>query len=99
MQEEQEESEFGDFEEILEESENEEEQPVEQEGYVRARWPKNGEIIGTIIQRYGGNRMEVMATDGKILEAKETGRVIKVCGLKNYFNDKPMNSDWTPIKI
>jgi len=43
--------------------------------------------------------VEVMATDGKILEAKETGRVIKVCGLKNYFNDKPMNSDWTPIKI
>jgi len=74
MQEEQEESEFGDFEEILEESENEEEQPVEQEGYVRARWPKNGEIIGTIIQRYGGNRMEVMATDGKTRNCRVPGK-------------------------
>jgi len=41
---------------------------------------------------------EVQATDGKILTAKNTGRTIKVCGLKNYFNDKPMDANWTPVQ-
>jgi len=70
----QEESEFGDFEEILEDSENEEERIQEQEGFVRARWPKNGEVIGTIIQRYGGNRMEVLGTDGKTRNCRVPGK-------------------------
>src|SRR3989344_5124215 len=70
----QEESEFGDLEEILEDSENEEERIQEQEGCVRARWPKNGEVIGTIIQRYGGNRMEVLGTDGKTRNCRVPGK-------------------------
>lgn len=71
----EEDNEFGDFEEILDESqeeENQEEQP--QEGFVRARWPKNGEIIGTIVQRYGGNRMEVLTTDGKTRNCRVPGK-------------------------
>jgi translation initiation factor 1A len=70
-----EDNEFGDFEEILDgsEEETEEEQPIEG-GFVRARWPKNGEIIGTIVQRYGGNRMEVLTTDGKTRNCRVPGK-------------------------
>ncbi|MEK6915858.1 MAG: translation initiation factor eIF-1A [Nanoarchaeota archaeon] len=71
----EEDQEFGDFEEILDESSNEDEEvPQEQEGFVRARWPKNGEIIGTIIQRYGGNRMEILTTDGKTRNCRVPGK-------------------------
>ncbi len=71
---EEEENEFGDFEEILDESQDSEETPQEQEGFVRARWPKNGELIGSIVQRYGGNRMEVLATDGKTRNCRVPGK-------------------------
>lgn len=70
----EEENEFGDFEEILDESQDSEEMPQEQEGFVRARWPKNGELIGSIVQRYGGNRMEVLATDGKTRNCRVPGK-------------------------
>lgn len=71
----EEEHEFGDFEEILNESQEEQEEaPVEQESFVRARWPKKDEIIGTIVQRYGGNRMEVLTTDGKTRNCRVPGK-------------------------
>ena len=73
-EEKEEENEFGDFQEILEGVEQPEEIVQEQEGFVRARWPKNGEIIGTIIKRYGGNRMEVLATDGKTRNCRVPGK-------------------------
>jgi translation initiation factor 1A len=70
-------AEFGDFEQILDESENEDSensQQPQQEVFVRARWPKNGEMIGTIVQRYGGNRMEVLGTDGKTRNCRVPGK-------------------------
>lgn len=73
----EEENEFGDFEEILDESQNESDNPEEeqqQEGFVRARSPRNGEMIGTIVQRYGGNRMEVLTTDGKTRNCRVPGK-------------------------
>ena len=69
----EEDSEFGDFEEILDENAQESEE-IPQEGFVRARWPKKGEVIGKIIQRYGGNRMEVLATDGKTRNCRVPGK-------------------------
>lgn len=74
MDNEKEDNEFGDFEEILEGNEEPQEAPLESEGFVRARWPKNGEIIGTIVQRYGGNRMEVLTTDGKTRNCRVPGK-------------------------
>ena len=74
MDNEKEDNEFGDFEEILEGNEELQETPLETEGFVRARWPKNGEIIGTIVQRYGGNRMEVLTTDGKTRNCRVPGK-------------------------
>ncbi len=71
----EEESEFGDFEEIADESqENESENIQTEEGFVRARVPKKGELIGKIVQRYGGNRMEILATDGKTRNCRVPGK-------------------------
>ncbi|MEK6836516.1 MAG: translation initiation factor eIF-1A [Nanoarchaeota archaeon] len=70
----EEENDFGDFEEILDEGHEVEETSTEPEGFVRARWPKKEEIIGTIVQRYGGNRMEVLATDGRTRNCRVPGK-------------------------
>lgn len=63
---------FGDFEEI-----NEDGAPVvttEQGIPVRVRLPRQGEFIGVIIQRLGGNRMEVNCSDGKTRNCRVPGR-------------------------
>ncbi|MEK6894170.1 MAG: translation initiation factor eIF-1A [Nanoarchaeota archaeon] len=70
----EEDNEFGDFEEILDGTQEEPQEEQQPEGFVRARWPKNGEIIGTIVQRYGGNRMEVLTTDGKTRNCRVPGK-------------------------
>ena len=70
----EEDHEFGDFEEILDESHEQEEQTEEQPQFVRARWPKKGEVIGVIVQRYGGNRMEIHSTDGKTRNCRVPGK-------------------------
>ncbi len=41
---------------------------------VRVRMPRKGEFIGLILQRYGGNRMEVLSTDGKKRNCRVPGR-------------------------
>jgi len=73
----EEDHEYGDFEEILDEHEKESgEHPQNQEpeGFVRARIPRKDEVIGTIVQRYGGNRMEVLTTDGKTRNCRVPGK-------------------------
>ena len=66
------ESEFGDFEEVKEEQKGRPE--VVQEAPTRVRMPRGKELIGIIVQRYGGNRMEVLATDGKVRNCRVPGR-------------------------
>lgn len=64
-------TEYGDFEEIGDE------QAVAQnngEGVQRIRMPKGEEKIGLIIQRYGGNRMDVKTSDGKNRNCRVPGR-------------------------
>jgi translation initiation factor 1A len=41
---------------------------------TRVRTPRRGEVIGIIVQRYGGNRMEVKSTDGKSRNCRVPGR-------------------------
>lgn len=64
---------FGDFEEVKEENPN---QPQSQElqGFTRVRMPRGKELIGVIVQRLGGNRMEVKTTDGKTRNCRVPGR-------------------------
>src|SRR3989344_6084722 len=64
---------FGDFEETSEDLAK----PkgiVGQEAPTRVRLPRNGEVIGIILQRLGGNRMEVKCTDGKTRNCRVPGR-------------------------
>ncbi len=64
---------FGDFEEIHEESYNENGQDG-QNIPVRVRMPRNKEMIGVIIQRLGGNKMDVKTTDGKTRNCRVPGK-------------------------
>lgn len=62
---------FGDFEEIKEEGQVVE---AEQQQTGRVKMPQKGEYIGIIMQRLGGNRMEVKCTDGKTRNCRVPGR-------------------------
>jgi len=44
---------------------NKEPSAPEHEGPIRVRTPKNNQLIGVILQRYGAARMLVKCTDGK----------------------------------
>ena len=60
---------YGEFKEVVEGQ-----QMTEGEAPVRVRTPRHGEIIGVILQRLGGNRMEVRATDGKTRNCRVPGK-------------------------
>lgn len=63
---------YGDFEEIVEEgvqSNNQQEQQI-----TRVRMPGKGEFIGVVVQRFGGKRMEVKSNDGKSRNCRVPGR-------------------------
>jgi len=62
---------FGDFEEIKEETKKENE---EENIPKRTRQPKKGQFIGIVTQRLGGNRMSVKTTDGKTRNSRVPGR-------------------------
>ena len=67
-----EEVDYGDFEEVVEPGV---EQPQgEQQIPTRVKMPRNGEVIGVIVQRLGGNRMEVKGVDGKTRNCRVPGR-------------------------
>ncbi len=50
------------------------ERPREGDGPVRVKKPREGEFVGLIVQRYGGNRMEVQCNDGKVRNGRVPGR-------------------------
>jgi len=69
------ESDFGDFQEIKEDKEKESKnQKQEPQFPSRVRMPRNNELIGVIIRRLGGNKMEILATDGKTRNCRVPGR-------------------------
>jgi translation initiation factor 1A len=65
--------EYGDFEEIKEES-NEQKPQEEQIIPTRIRMPRKGQLIGVVVQRLGGKRMSIKATDNKIRNCRVPGR-------------------------
>ena len=73
---------YGDFEEVVNPD-----APVvpgqnPEQGFVRARMPRQGELLGVILQRYGGNRMEVKTTDGKSRNCRVPGKYKKKLWLR-----------------
>lgn len=64
---------YGEFEEITDNA-RQVQGNDEQNMPVRVRMPRTGEFIGIILQRYGGNRMEVLSTDGKKRNCRVPGR-------------------------
>jgi len=67
---------FGDFEEIKEDSKLKDQGNQQQEQQIpqRVRMPRDKELIGIIVLRLGGNRMEVKTTDGKTRNCRVPGR-------------------------
>ncbi len=75
------EEESNDFEEVNEEGKPlEPGQPVPEGG--RVRLPRKGEVIGVVMQRFGGNRMEVLGTDGKKRNCRVPGRYKRMLWLR-----------------
>jgi len=73
-----------DFEEIVEETGKGTPNAVggEQPEVARVRMPRKGELIGVVLQRFGGNRMEVQCTDGKKRNCRVPGRFKRVLWLR-----------------
>ncbi len=93
-----EQDEFGDFEEVKEEDSGK--KPVvaeqgEQEVSARVKLPHKGELIGVVVQRLGGNKMEVKATDGKTRNSRVPGRFKRRMWLRpgNFVIIAPWESD------
>lgn len=92
---------FGDFEE---EGNSENTTNVAVDGIsmpVRVRMPRKGEIIGMVVQRLGGNRMEVQCTDGKTRNCRVPGRFKRSMWLKlkNIVLVEPWEFDNTKADI
>lgn len=64
---------YGDFEEVKEELPAGT-QPLVPSMPIRVRVPRNGELIGVITQRLGGNKMDVNCSDGKSRNCRVPGR-------------------------
>ena len=71
---------YGDFEEIV--VDGAVQVSGEGEAPVRVRIPRKGELIGVIVQRFGGNRMEVLSTDGKKRNCRVPGRFKRALWLR-----------------
>jgi translation initiation factor 1A len=64
---------YGEFEEVVDENGQAPGEPT-LDAPARVRLPRQGEFIGVILQRLGGNRMEVRSTDGKTRNCRVPGR-------------------------
>ena len=66
---------YGAFEEVAQGDEAPQQVEMGADGTpIRVRIPRAGEILGMIMQRFGGNRMEVQCSDGKVRNCRVPGR-------------------------
>jgi len=68
------ESQYGDFEEIKTEEQIEKEKEEEAKVPSRVRMPRQGQLIGMVLERLGGKRMSIKTTDGKVRNCRVPGR-------------------------
>ncbi len=85
--------EFGDFEEVK--NEQQEQQGEAPKMPSRVRLPRGKEVIGIIVTRFGGNRMEIKSTDGKSRNCRVPGKYRRRLWLrpKNYVLIIPWDLD------
>ncbi len=57
-------------------------QTTEEEVVTRVKLPRNGEVIGIIEQRLGGNKMLVACLDGKSRNCRVPGRLRRALWLR-----------------
>lgn len=69
-------SEYGDFQEVIEEKPKsaQQEEQTEQQIPTRVRMPRQNQFIGIVLQRLGGKRMSVKTTDNKVRNCRVPGR-------------------------
>ena len=67
-------SEYGDFEEVKEETPKKPEEQIQQQVPTRARLPRQNQLIGIVLQRLGGKRMSIKTTDNKIRNCRVPGK-------------------------
>ena len=72
---------IGDFEEI-EEGIKKPLGSFSEEAPARVKMPRGKEVIGMVIQRLGGNRMEIKTTSGKKMNCRVPGRFKRSMWLK-----------------
>lgn len=91
---------YGDFEEVVEDAPQNVAPGVPQMP-IRVRIPRNGELIGVIVQRLGGNKMEVNCTDGKKRNCRVPGRFSRSLWLrpKDTVLVKPWEFDNTKADV
>jgi translation initiation factor 1A len=65
---------FGDFQEVKNDQPQNQNQNQEQNAPTRLRMPRHPELLGVVVQRLGGNRMEIKTTDGKTRNCRVPGR-------------------------
>lgn len=65
---------YGDFVEVKEEVPGEQPIDGQQMMPVRVRMPREGQLLGQVVQRFGGNKMEVKCSDGKSRNCRVPGR-------------------------
>ena len=67
-------SDFGDFQEIKDESKPQQVEQENQQFPARARLPRKGQFIGIVLQRLGGKRMSIKTTDNKVRNCRVPGK-------------------------
>jgi len=88
--------EYGDFEEVVEEGQDNSNggngQVPGQMMPVRVKLPRDNQKIGIVVQRFGGNKMEVKCTDGKTRNCRVPGRFKRTMWLR--VNDIILVEPW-----
>lgn len=65
---------YGDFQEVQEEGKEPEKVEEQPQIPTRVRMPRQGQLIGIVLERLGGKRMSIKATDGKVRNCRVPGR-------------------------
>jgi len=88
-------AEYGDFSEVEDEEQeviNGNNGQVPGQFPVRVKLPRQGQVIGVVVQRFGGNKMDVKCTDGKNRNCRVPGRFKRTMWLR--VNDTVLVEPW-----